>query len=371
MAEQDVFKPGLEGVVACETAISYLDVDVEEIVIKGYELIELAEHKKYLDLVFLLLEERLPDDRERVELENKLKQEYHLPADFFQLFERMSKDTHPMDALRTGISVLAGYDPKLKQRSKKDNREMAMRLLSKIPNIVANSYHILNGREPVAPKQEQSYSANFLYMITGKEPGELEAAVFDQSLIAYSEHEMPNSTFTARVIASTNADIYGALTGAVASLKGPLHGGANEAVMRMLLKAETQEGFRKLLYDKLNNKERIMGFGHRVYMKKMDPRAALMKKALKKLTDEKGNNDLYEMCQLGEEMMQEEKGLYPNLDYYAAPVFYMLDIPIDLYTPVFFAARTAGLNAHVIEQHENNRLFRPRVAYTGPRDLHV
>ncbi|HET7578742.1 MAG TPA: citrate synthase [Bacillales bacterium] len=371
MGNQDVFKPGLEGVIASETAISYLDVDVEEIVIKGYDLIELAENKKYLDLVALLLEGSLPNEAERLDLENQLKAEYNLPEDFMALFEKLPENTHPMDALRTGISVLASYDSKLNDRSKEANREKAMRLLAKIPNIVANSYHVLHRENPVMPKQDLPYSANFLYMITGKEPGALEADAFDQSLMVYSEHEMPNSTFTARVIASTNADIYGALTGGVASLKGNLHGGANEAVMHMLLDGKTKEGFRKLLMDKLQNKERIMGFGHRVYMKKMDPRAALMKKALKNLADQKGNHELYEMCELGEDLMREEKGLFPNLDYYAAPVFYLLDIPIDLYTPVFFAARTVGLGAHVIEQHDNNRLFRPRVAYTGPRGLHV
>jgi citrate synthase len=207
-------------------------------------------------------------------------------------------------------------------------------------------------------------------MITGKVPTASEFTAFDQSLIVYSEHEMPNSTFAARVISSTRSDIYGAITGAVASLKGPLHGGANEAVMKMLLEAGTKENVEPLILNKLKNKERIMGFGHRVYMKKMDPRAQLMKQALLKLSEEKGNLDLYEMCVIGEEVMRREKGLYPNLDYYAAPVYYLLGIPIDLYTPIFLASRTSGLSAHVLEQHANNRLFRPRVRYLGPRNLH-
>lgn len=370
MEKQSEFKPGLEGVVASQTEISYLDVDAEEIVIEGYDLIELAEKKRYLDLVGLLLGGQLPDTKEKDNLEKTLKQEYHLPSEVYEVFEKLPNQTHPMDALRTGISVLSGYDPELDDRTQAANRQKAVRLLAKIPNIVANSYHILNSEKPVMPREDLSYSANFLYMITGKEPDELEANFFDQSLRVYSEHEMPNSTFTARVIASTNADIYGALTGAVASLKGNLHGGANEAVMHMLLEGQTKEGFRKLLYDKLANKERIMGFGHRVYMKKMDPRAALMKKGLKKLAEAKERNDLYDMCEVGEEVMRDEKGLYPNLDYYAAPVYYLLGIPIDLYTPIFFAARAVGLGAHVTEQHANNRLFRPRVDYTGPRNLH-
>lgn len=370
MEKQVEFKPGLEGVIASRTDLSFLDVENEEIVIRGYDLIELAEEKKYLDIVGLLFNSRLPSDEERRALENQLKNDYDLPEGLVSLLKLLPDSTHPMDALRTGISALASYDSKLNDLSDEANLEKAYRLLAKIPNIVANSYHLLNHQSIKEPKKDLSFSANFLYMITGKRPSELEEDIFDQTLSVYIEHEMPNSTFTARVIASTLSDVYGALTGAVASLKGHLHGGANEAVMYMLLEADTKERFRKLLFDKLANKERIMGFGHRVYMKKMDPRAMLMKKALKKLADEKNGQDLYDMCELGEEIMEQEKGLYPNLDYYAAPVFYLLDIPIELYTPIFFASRTAGLCAHVIEQHGHNRLFRPRVDYTGPRGLH-
>ncbi|WP_085523471.1 citrate synthase [Tuberibacillus sp. Marseille-P3662] len=370
MVAEQTYQPGLDGVVASQTSVSYLDVAAEEIVIRGYDLIELAENKYYLDIVGLLLEGQLPDPSRKKVIESELKQDYHLPDEVLTLFRQLPKQTHPMDALRTGISFLAGYDADIEDRTEAGNRKKALRLLAKIPNIIANSYHIINGREPVRPDNTLSYSANFLRMMTGRDHNQLETEIFDQSLVVYSEHEMPNSTFTARVIASTHADIYGALTGAVASLKGHLHGGANEAVMRMLLQADTSDGFRKILYDKLKNKDRIMGFGHRVYMKKMDPRANLMKRALKRLADEKGRLDLYDMCVTGEEVMKEEKGLYPNLDYYAAPVYYLLGIPIDLYTPIFFASRTVGLGAHVIEQHNHNRLFRPRVEYNGPRNLH-
>ncbi|CDQ20715.1 citrate synthase [Halobacillus karajensis] len=370
MPEQTTYKKGLDGVIATETKLSYLDVDAEEIVLLGYDLIELAESKQYLDLVQLLLRGQLPDEDTRPILEKELKKEYELPEDFFSLFHKLPKKTHPMDALRTGISALAGYEKDLDERREDEIRQTAIRLLAKIPNIVANSYRTLHDEAVIEPDQTLSYSANFLYMITGKEPTAAEAAYFDQSLMVYSEHEMPNSTFTARVIASTNADIYGALTGAVASLKGNLHGGANEAVMHMLLEGGTTDGFRHLLYEKLTNKEKVMGFGHRVYMKKMDPRAALMKEALRELSAERQREDLFEMCEAGEQLMKEEKGLYPNLDYYAAPVYYLLGIPIDLYTPIFFAARTLGLCAHVSEQYANNKLFRPRVLYTGPRGLH-
>ena len=314
-----------------------------------------------------MLQDELPSAEEKAVLQNALKEEYEIPEDIVSIFKLLPKTTHPMDGLRTGISALAGYDEQIDDRSPEVNRQRAYQLLGKVPNIVANSYRVLNNQEVIAPKKELSYSANFYYMITGKVPTALEEKIFDQSLLLYSEHEMPNSTFTARVIASTQSDLYGALTGAVASLKGNLHGGANEAVMYMLLEAETVENFEALLLKKLANKEKIMGFGHRVYMKKMDPRALIMKYALKELCDVTGDDRLYQMCVAGEAIMEREKGLYPNLDYYAAPVYYMLGLPIEIYTPIFFSSRTVGLCAHVVEQHENNRLFRPRVNYTGER----
>ncbi|CAM3808438.1 citrate synthase [Bacillus paramycoides] len=369
MKAEEKFSPGLDGVVAAETKISFLDTVKGEIVIQGYDLIELSKTKEYLDIVHLLLEEHLPNEDEKATLEKKLKEEYAVPEGVFNVLKALPKETHPMDGLRTGVSALAGYDNDIENRALEVNKSRGYKLLSKVPNIVANSYHILNNEEPIEPLQELTYSANFYYMLTGKKPTELEEKIFDRSLVLYSEHEMPNSTFTARVIASTQSDLYGALTGAVASLKGSLHGGANEAVMYMLLEAGNVEEFEELLQKKLYNKEKIMGFGHRVYMKKIDPRALMMKEALKQLCDVKGDYTLYEMCEAGEKIMEKEKGIYPNLDYYAAPVYWMLGIPIQLYTPIFFSSRTVGLCAHVIEQHANNRLFRPRVKYIGERHV--
>lgn len=365
MKTKATFVPGLEGVIAVETAISLLDTEQEKIVIKGHDLIELSKEKDYLDIVHLLLEGTLPDNIEKTELEEKLKANYDVPAEVIDVFSLLPKQTHPMDGLRTGISMLAGYDAHIEDRSLQVNNNRAYNLLAKIPAITVNSYRVLHQQKPVLPNQDLSYCANFLYMITGKVPSEQEAKIFDRSLLLYSEHEMPNSTFTARVIASTNSDLYGALTGAVASLKGNLHGGANEAVMHMLVEADSVTTFEELLLKKLHQKEKIMGFGHRVYMNKMDPRALIMKESLKELCEEKGDFLLLKMCEAGEELMKRERGLYPNLDYYAAPVYWMLGIPIQLYTPIFFSARTVGLCAHVIEQHQNNRLFRPRVKYIG------
>lgn len=369
MVEQTDFRPGLEGIIASETSISYLDVAAEQIVIRGYDLIELARCTTYVDVAGLLLDGTLPDAARRQSLEDAFRAEAELPEAIWPAVTYPAPHKEAMDLLRTGISALAAFDHELGDRSPEANRRKALRLLAKVPILVANGLRLQNGEKPILPLDHLSYSANFLYMLTGQVPGKAEQQSFDKSLVVYSEHEMPNSTFAARVIASTQSDLYGALTGAVASLKGTLHGGANEAVMYMLLEAKTPEGLERLMKHKLADKERIMGFGHRVYMKKPDPRALLMKEALAELSDLRGNSDLYEMCDLGERIMREEKGLFPNLDYYAAPVYYLLGIPIELYTPIFLASRTAGIAAHVIEQHANNRLFRPRVNYTGQRGL--
>ncbi|MDQ6421560.1 citrate synthase [Paenibacillus sp. LHD-117] len=363
------YVPGLENVVASETSISYLDVEGEEIVLRGYDLIELAGCVAYIDVAGLLLGGSLPDPEHRAAIERGLQSEYGIPEAVYDMLGRLPKGAHRMDVLRTGISALASYDGELDDPSEEANGRKALRLLAKVPQLVANSHRLLQGQPILEPRGDLSYSGNFLYMLTGREPDALEERLFDQSLIAYSEHEMPNSTFAARVIASTMSDMYGAVAGAVASLKGNLHGGANEAVMEMLSEAETAEELEAIMLGKLARKERIMGFGHRVYMRKADPRALLMKEALSKLAAAKGRQDLYDICAAGEAVMKREKNLYPNLDYYAAPVYALLGIPVPLFTPVFLAARTAGLCAHVIEQHARNRLFRPRVRYTGPRGL--
>jgi citrate synthase len=365
-----IYHPGLENVIASETAISYLDVEQGEIILRGYDLIELANKVTYLDIAGLLLDGVLPDAKQRRSLEQKLIAEYVFPQNVLTMLQLLPEQSNLMDVLRTGISAIACYDEELEDRSRDANYRKSIRLLAKVPQIVANGYRAVTKQSFIEPRPDLSYSGNFLYMITGKVPPETEEKVFDQSLIVYSEHEMPNSTFAARVIASTQSDMYGALSGAVASLKGTLHGGANEAVMKFLLEAGSVEGMESLILNKLARKERMMGFGHRVYMRKADPRAMLMKEALAQLAREKNREDLYNMCVIGEEVMYREKKLFPNLDYYAAPVYYLLGIPIDLFTPVFLAARTIGIAAHVIEQHANNRLFRPRVLYTGLRGLH-
>src|SRR5699024_5370897 len=365
MSEETTYSKGLKGVIACETAVSLLDTEQEKIIIRGQDLIELSQTKTYADIVYLLMEGNLPTEEERDATEKRLTSVGKVPENIIDILKLLPEHTHAMDGQRTAISILGGYDDNITDRSTVANKERAYTLMGQLPSITVNSYRILNGQESITPDTSMSYSANFLYMITGERTTELQEKIFDQALLLYSEHEMPNSTFTSRVIASTNSDMYGALAGAVASLKGNLHGGANEAVMEMLNEAETVEGFETLLKNKLANKEKVMGFGHRVYMDRMDTRALEMKKALSKLSELTGDTKLLDMCQKGEEVIKEAKRLYPNLYYYSAPILWMLGIPIDLYTPIFFSSRVAGLCAHIIEQHDNNYLFRPRVKYTG------
>ncbi|MBX6351245.1 MAG: citrate synthase [Clostridia bacterium] len=371
--ESGEYRPGLDGVVAAETRISYLDVDHEEIVVRGYNLLDLIARKTYVDVLGLLLRKRLPDEGERRALEDEL-QAAEVPPAVWEILAKLPASMHAMDRLRTAVSALAGFDPEADRPDPAQEEAKGVRIVAQVATVVANLARVAQGREPVRGEPGLGFAANFLYMITGRRPDAAEARAFDQALVAYSEHEMPNSTFTARVIASTLSDVYGALTGAVASLKGPLHGGANEAVAHMLLAAGDEDGLERLIREKLAQGERIMGFGHRVYMRKFDPRALMLKETLGRLVEAKGDPEArlwLAMCQRGEDVMRAEKGLFPNLDYYAAPIYYALGIPIELYTPIFFAARTAGLVAHIVEQHAENRLFRPRVRYLGPRGLKV
>ncbi len=364
--------PGLEGVIAVKTEISILDVDQGKIIVRGYDLIELAQKKQYTEVAHLLIKGHLPSQEEHEQFVNQLREKGKIPSPVNELMRLLPRNTHVMDAQRTIVSFLAGFeDPEfLKDTSPEANIEKGTKILARLPYITANAYRELNGLPPVDPHPTYSFSDNFLYMILGKEPDDVSREVFDKTLTCYVEHEMPNSTFTARVIASTLSDIYGAITGAIASLKGPLHGGANEAVAYMLLEILEKGGAsvaKDYVKEKLARKERIMGFGHRVYMRKYDPRAALLKDYIPELIDRHPQGkELYEIYQIVEETMKEEKGLYPNVDYPVGLIYYLLGIPIPLFTPIFLVARTAGLIAHVTEQHANNRLFRPRVWYVGP-----
>jgi citrate synthase len=371
------FKPGLDGVIATDTNVSYLDVDNEEIVIRGYDLIELADSKTYPEVAYLVIHGKLPNVDQLNDFEKLLLDDSAFPSETYDLLKLIPKTSMVMDVIRTGISYLAGFNKEsdLMDTTEKNNLDKGTRLIAEVAVLTANSYRILNDQEIIKPDSSKPFSQNFLEMILGKSVSSKETEIFDKILTCYIEHEMPNSTFAARVIGSTLSDIYGAFVGGISSLKGPLHGGANEAAIHMILDIKSKGGANiaeEYILRKLKNKELIMGFGHRVYMKKDDPRALFLRDYISDLESNiDGGEELHRIYKIVAEVMAREKGLYPNTDYPIALLFYLLGIPVPLYTPIFFASRTAGLVAHVIEQHNNNRLFRPRVLYTGPRGLKI
>ncbi len=375
-AEQS-YSPGLEGVIAATTRISYLDVDHEQIVVRGYDLMELARQMRYPEVAYLVIYGRLPSSGELQAFTGALREGAELPEAAYRLLAVLPRTMEIMDAQRTVISFLGGLeDPEaLRDTSEEANLRRGVRLLARMPTLTANAYRAVRGLPLVRPEPVADFAENFLYMILGTRPDPQAVRVFDLTLTCYIEHEMPNSTFAARVIASTLSDMYGAVAGAAASLKGPLHGGANEAVARMLVDIRDHGGAaatERYVVDRLQRKERIMGFGHRVYMKKYDPRAQLLRTYIPELASRRPEGpELVRIYQALEEVMYREKGLYPNADYPVGLIYYLLGIPIELYTPIFLVARTAGLVAHVAEQHAHNRLFRPRVLYEGPRGLRV
>lgn len=372
----ETFSPGLDGVIATDTKISLLDTDVEMIIVRGYDLIELAQNLNYTDVAYLVIYGRLPTEAQGREFCETLAEQAEIPDELYRLFELMPKSTVAMDALRTGISFLAGFeDPDLlNDNSHEANLKKGLKLLAQVPALAVNSYRALNDMPFVRPDQSLGYMENFMYMLRGEKPDAVSLDAFDRIHMCYIEHEMPNSTFAARVIASTLADMYGAMVGAVASLKGRLHGGANEAAIEFLLDILKEGGpprAEAYVMEKLEARARIMGFGHRVYMKKYDPRAKFLMEYIPRLADRVPNGEeLASIYNTVEQVMFREKALYPNTDFPIGLLYYELGIPIPLYTPIFLASRTAGNVAHVLEQHDDNRLFRPRVIYSGARDLH-
>ena len=374
----EAFSPGLEGVIATDTEISYLDGEREQIVVRGYDLIELARRAHFADVAFLLVHGALPGRGKQAMFANALGDGAVLPAGMQELFASLPKGTHPMDMLRTGISVLAGSEERatLDDASHGANVTKGVRILAAAPTIVANGYRALHGLPPVEPEHDASYPARFLAMIPGAATDAEAVRTFDRVLTCYSEHELANSTLAARVVASSLGDIYGAVVAATASLKGPLHGGANEEAARMFAAIHEHGGgggdaAEAYVTGRLAGKERVMGFGHRVYMHRADPRAVLLREDLDQLAARRPDGPAYLAAyDRAVEVMLREKRLHPNTDLPIGLILYLLDVPIELFTPIFLCARTSGLVAHVIEQHDHNRIYRPRVLYEGPFDLH-
>src|SRR5258706_348053 len=358
------YSPGLEGVIAGETSICWVDPNAG-LLYHGYDVHEMAEHASFEEVSWLLLHGELPTPAQTAWMARDLAGERKLPPPVVEMLRLLPPGTHPMDALRTGVSMLAPFDADLNDPSHAANLRKAMRLIAKVSTLISDGWRIARGLELLPPRPNLSHAANFLYQLSGEMPEPWRVKMFDTILVLYAEHEFNASTFSARVTASTMADIYAALTTGLATLKGPLHGGANEETMKMLREIGTPDRAESWLKERLARKEKIMGFGHRVY-KKGDSRVPMMRELARDLGRRFGQVQWGATCEQLEAVMEREKHLCANLDLYAAPVFHLLGIAPELNTPIFACARVSGWCAHIIEQHDHNRLIRPRSLYTGP-----
>ncbi|MBM7565426.1 citrate synthase [Paenibacillus sacheonensis] len=359
---------GLEGIVATTSSISSIIDGV--LTYRGINIDDLAENASFEEVAYLLWYGKLPNQSELNELLQQFGAYSALPAGVLDSLKIYPKGTNSMAALRTAVSSLALFDEQANDMSKEANIKKAIKIQAQIPTLIAAFARIREGKEPVAPKKGVSIAYNFLYMLNGTEPDQVAVKALDQALVLHADHELNASTFAARVTVATLSDIYSGITSAIGALKGPLHGGANEAVMVMLEEIGSFANVESYINDKLANKEKIMGFGHRVY-KNGDPRAKHLQKMSRELGKLTGSMELYEMSVKIEELVTGQKGLKPNVDFYSASVYTTLGIPRDLFTPIFAISRASGWTAHILEQYENNRLIRPRAEYTGPVDQTV
>jgi citrate synthase len=367
MATAEKSKAGLEDIVATSSAICYLDGDRGVLAYCGYDIHDLAQSATFEEVCFLLWHRRLPTRAELGDLQSQLAASRQLKEPIIRLM-RSLPPVNGMDALRTVTSALAHYESDVEETSPAAQYRKAVRLTAQIGSIVATWGRLQAGGGPIAPDPAMGHAANFLYMLTGERPNSTAIRAFDIALTLHADHELNASTFAARVAAATLTDIYSAMVAAVGTLKGPLHGGANAEVMKMLLElGQTASGDRvdEFVRGKLARKEKIPGFGHRVY-KTEDPRATHLRQMSRELGKRGGNTAWFDMSQRIEALVKGEKKLNPNVDFYSASTYYALGIPIDLYTPIFAVSRISGWTAHVLEQYANNRLIRPRADYTGP-----
>jgi len=368
MAEDAEFKGGLEGVVVAQTKLSSVRGDVGRLIYCGYDIDELAGKATFEEVVYLLYHLRLPNQVELDELKAKLAGYRELPAPVVELIKGLDKHARPMHAIRSAVSALGCFDPSADDNDLDSAREKSLSLIAKIPVITAYFHRSRQGKELLASDPSLSEAANFLYLVDGEKPSKEKADTIDMCYVLHADHGFNASTFSARVTIATLSDMYSAITSAIGTLKGPLHGGANEGVIKMLKEIGSLDKVDAYVEDALANKRKIMGIGHRVY-KVLDPRAPHLKRMAKKLTAGLGETKWIEMSERIAEMMLERKNLNANVDFYSATVYYSLGIPTDLFTPLFAIARTAGWTAQVLEQLAENRLIRPRAKYIGAEGL--
>lgn len=367
-AELSSYKPGLEGIIAGLSAISEVDPVRDRLTYRGYDAVDLARHSSYEEVAYLLIYGSLPSGAELDHFSRQLRTCRKLPPDVIAILKKFPRRSHPVDILRTAVSYLGLKAKATGPGSHEENVSKSVRLVGQIPTLVATGDRISRGLKVIPPDPRLPHASNFLFMMTGRAPDEFSARVFDTAMILYADHGFNASTFSARVTASTLSDLHSALTSAIGTLKGDLHGGANEKAVRMILEIGSPARAEKWVMDVLAQKKKIMGFGHRVY-KHGDSRAPLLKELLFQLAGRLERTQWTQLAQIVEDVMMREKKLFPNVDFPAGLLYYLLGLPIDLYTAIFAAARVSGWCSHVIEQLDSNKLIRPECHYTGPRNL--
>ncbi|MGQ0694339.1 MAG: citrate/2-methylcitrate synthase [Nitrospiraceae bacterium] len=362
------YSPGREGVLAGETALCHVDEGEAGLRYRGYAVKDLADLATFEEVAYLLLFGQLPTPKELKDFATQLVANAFVPHPVETFFSVVPPNADPMDVLRTSVSLLGMSDPDAAENSREANIRKSIRLVAQIPIVIATAHRLVKRKPPVGPQADLTFAENLLFMLTdrrGDDIAKAMARVLDVSLTLYAEHEFNASTFSARVTASTMTDLHSAITAAIGTLKGPLHGGANEAVAEMFLDIGSHEKAEPWVREALANKRRIMGFGHRV-LKKGDSRSLIIQQHAESLSRSCGDRRWYEIATTIDRMMRQEKSLYPNLDFYTAVAYLLMGIPRELYTPVFVCSRITGWCAHVIEQQDHNRLIRPRALYTGP-----
>jgi citrate synthase len=356
---------GLEGVVAATTRLCDLDGVNGRLAYQGYAIEDLARHASFEEVVWLLWQGELPREADLATFRKELSEAASLPADAVKALKLLPKTMHPMRMLQMGVALLGGLDPDAEDNSPDANRRKATRLVARVSSLTTAFHRIRNGRRPIAPRPDLSHAANFLYTLSGRKPRVVPARAFDAALVLYAEHELNASTFTARVVASTLSDMHSAVSAAIGALKGSLHGGAGEAVMKTLEEIGQPENADAFTRQALADKRRLMGFGHRVY-RAGDPRAKILRTLAAKACRNSAEPVWFETALKLHEAVNREKGLIPNVDFYSAPLFKALGIPVDLFVPVIAVSRIAGWTANLLEQYQDNRLIRPRADYAGP-----
>jgi len=366
----DDIKKGLLGIIVDETEISKVMPEINSLTYRGYAAQDLCARCNFEEVAYLILNKELPKKNQLKQFVKDLTKERTLSKNLIEILKRIPKNSHPMDVARTAVSVMGLEDKESKDNSPKANLRKALRIFAKTPTALAAFYRLRKGKKIIAPKKNLSFSENFFHMCFGKVPEKEIVKAFDVSLILYAEHSFNVSTFTARTITSSLSDIHGAITGAIASLKGPLHGGANEEVMHMMKKIKKPENALMWITKALKNKDVVMGFGHRVY-KSGDSRVPTMREYFKRVAIIKKDKTFEKIYDIVEKVMIKEKNIYPNVDYPTGPTYHLMGFDTDFFTPIFVISRITGWSAHIMEQHAANKLIRPLASYKGQKHRKV